>query len=112
MVRLSRKALRFAEDAASHFIDAVPPRHERQAEWERWRESREAALQPVRRGAVEVPDAVAHVLMSAVAYRVEEMQHTFDENGEDPDLGNDLAFLENVLDVLRAELIEAPGNSL
>ncbi|WP_232631518.1 hypothetical protein [Methylobacterium sp. Leaf118] len=61
---------------------------------------------------VEVPDVVAHVLMSAVAYWVEERQHTSNENGEDSDLGNDLAFLENVLDVLRAERIEAPGNSL
>lgn len=111
MVRLSPKALRFAEDAASHFIDAAPARDERQADWERWRASRDTTEQAVQRGAVEVPDAVARVLMSAVASRVEEMQQTFDENGEDPDLGNDLAFLENVLDVLRAELIEAPRNA-
>ncbi|WP_342148966.1 hypothetical protein [Methylorubrum sp. SB2] len=107
MVRLSPKALRFAEDAVRSLPETADRNDPPRIVWDRWREERAPdAVRPG--GAVEVPDPVARVLLSAVEQRVEAMQRSFDQ-GEDEDdaLGNDLLFLRNVRDVLRGCLPEA-----
>jgi hypothetical protein len=108
MVRLSPKALRFAEDAVRTRPETADRNDPPRIVWDRWREERTLLDAAPPGGTVEVPDPVARVLLSAVEQRVEEMQRSFD-HGEDEDdvLGNDLLFLRNILDVLRGCLPEA-----
>ena len=97
MVRLSPKALRFAEDAARDLADG--PRQT----WEIWNADRRARSARRAGDYIEVPEGVAEVLFSAVERRIAQMEQHFERDG-DPDLGNDIAFLRAVSKTLRTEL--------
>ncbi|MER2251647.1 hypothetical protein ABS772_17155 [Methylorubrum podarium] len=104
MVRLSAKAFRFAEDATHALVEARVLRDGPRAAWENWSSEDHTAA-----AYVEVPDPVAEIMRSAVAMRVDQMQRHFDRDDDpDPEIGNDLAFLRNVLVALSAGGSETP----
>lgn len=112
MIRLSPKALRFADRAADACI-RVAPAAERDT-WEGWQanpdRSGTARTTTEPDGRIGVPDEVALILLTAVEEMTRALRDRCDVEGdEDGDVGNDLAFLGSVRSALVDGLEHRPG---
>lgn len=100
MVRLSPKALRFAEDATRILVRS-PAEQDTVRDWQRVRGEIGAEGQRY----VDVPTAVAKVFLAAIEGLEAEMQERVARSeDEEADLGNDLAFLHVIAGSLRSDL--------
>lgn len=103
MIRLSPKALRFADRAADAYIRAAPAA-ERDI-WARWQanpdRSGTARTTTEPDGRIGVPDTIALILLTAVEEKIRALRDQCEVEGdEDGDVGNDLAFLGSVQSAL------------
>ena len=103
MIRLSPKALRFADRAAAAYI-RVAPAADRDI-WERWQANPDRSGLRVTTaesdGRIGVPEPVALILLTAVEGEIRALRDQCElEGDEDGDVGNDLAFLGSVQSAL------------
>ncbi len=100
MVRLSPKALRFAEDATRILVRS-PAERETVLTWQRER----GEIAGAGHRYIDVPAAVAKVFLVAIEGMQAEMQERVARTeDEEADLGNDLAFLQAIAGSLRSDL--------
>jgi hypothetical protein len=108
MVRLSPKALRFAEYALTSAAGTPRFDSERDAVWRAWSGDHVASsetVMPAQSRYVEVPDQVGALFLDAI----EDFLARSTENAEEAaDLGNDLVFLRSIEATLRSELGREP----
>jgi hypothetical protein len=107
MVKLSPKALRFAESAAEQVANADGFRPDQQRIWQNWSRQTADTVQRApgrpQGGYIELPNAVASMFLHAIGKTLGsvDLKATADE---DPDLGNDLEFLQAIKASLESEL--------
>ncbi len=107
MVRLSPKALRFAESAAEHVANTHGFRPDQQRVWQHWSrqlaDTPHPAPQTPDAGYIELPKSVASMFLHAIGKTLGSVDLEATAN-EDPDRGNDLEFLEAIKSSLEREL--------
>ncbi len=115
MVKLSPKALRFAEAATRRGIEHGLLEGDREAIWSEW--SRQDAWRhaddrlPSSAGFIEVSDEIASVFLDAIQKMVFDLEHLSRAGigaDHDSDLGNDLEFLHAIENSIRLELASMP----
>lgn len=113
MVRMTPKALRFADEAAHSYLDREGGQGSDREIWAGWTSTwdRSRADVPLAGpdGYVEVPDDVAQAVLPAIERMISDMRAQSDAE-EDPDLGNDLLFLDNARVALVAGLDHGPAS--
>jgi hypothetical protein len=107
MVRLSPKALRFAESVVEHVANAHGFRPDRQRVWRTWSGRISTGNPPfpqrLQDHYVEVPNPVATMFLDAIGEALGAMDRRTVAS-EDPDLENDLEFLQAIKSSLEREL--------